>query len=191
MSQILDFYIKAVNALAEHHVGIRTSRLYLDELFAELENVSPALADAARSDAEKKAAIKDLDLKSGKSTFILDDELKKRLFDKAVIPTPESLEDVLGMPAKDCFLVAVEGDSMQDASISDGDTLVCIKSGNPNSGDIVIAELNNQILIKRYMIIKNQVFLYPDNPLYKPSKIRTKDKFMILGKVIRIIKNAG
>lgn len=190
MSRILEVYLKAVNAFAEDIIGIRTSRLYIDELFEELERISPELADAARGDAEKKAALLDLELIYGKPAFILDDMLRKRLFDKAEIPPPDGLEDIMGIQADNCFLVAVEGDSMQNASISNGDTLICINETNPVSGDIVIAELNNQILIKRFMVIENQNYLFPENPQYKPAKITTKDKFAILGKVIKIIKNA-
>ncbi|MEI6091302.1 MAG: S24 family peptidase [bacterium] len=182
--------MKAVNAFAEDMIGIRTSRLYIDELFEELESVSPELAEAARGDAEKKAALLDMELTYGKPAFILDDALRKRLFDIDEIPAPKGLEEVLGMPADNCFLVAVEGDSMQNAGISDGDTLVCSAISRQSPGDIVIAELNNQILVKRYMVIKNQVYLFPENPLYKPRKITTKDKFTILGKVMKIIKTA-
>ncbi len=190
MSHILDVYKKVVNAFSDDLLGIRTSRLYIEELFEELERVSPELADSARSDAEKKAALRDLDLRYGRPTFILDDELKKRLFDKAEIPSPTLLDEVLGVKADECFLVSVEGDSMQNAGIGDGDTLVCLKFAEPISGDIVIAELNTQILIKRYMLIKNSVYLFPENSLYKPRKILIKDNFYILGKVIKIIKNA-
>jgi hypothetical protein len=181
--------MKAVNAYAQDLIGLRTSRLYIDELFEELDAVSPLLTDAAKSDAEKKAALVNLELTFGKPVFILEDELKKRLFESENIPAPDGLDDILGIPYENCFLVAVEGDSMKNAAISDGDTLVCSKTSNPKSSDIIIAELNGQILIKRYMIIEHQVYLFPDNPLYKPRKITTKDKFIVLGKVIKIIKN--
>lgn len=63
------------------------------------------------------------------------------------------------------FLLRVQGDSMIDAGIADGDLLVVDRSRVPHSGDIVIMQVNNEFTVKRYCVDKasSKPYLHAEN----------------------------
>jgi repressor LexA len=70
--------------------------------------------------------------------------------------------------------------------ILDGDYVMVKPQQNADSGDIVIALLNQEeVTVKRLYKKNNRITLQPSNPLYKA--INTKDA-IILGKVIGILR---
>ena len=98
-----------------------------------------------------------------------------------IIPIPEELSG-----SEDSFMVKVEGDSMIGDHILDGDYVMVKPQQDADSGDIVIALLNQEeVTVKRLYKKDSQITLQPSNPLYKP--IVTKD-IIILGKVIGILR---
>lgn len=82
----------------------------------------------------------------------------------------------------DCFGLRVRGDSMVDAGILEGDYLIVEPNTEIKNGDIVVALLENETTVKRYLKIENDVFLVPENKAMKP--IRVQGTFQIQGKVI-------
>jgi len=52
---------------------------------------------------------------------------------------------------------------MEDAGINDEDLLVVDKSLEAKSGDIVVAALNGEFTVKRYLVNNKQVFLRAEN----------------------------
>jgi repressor LexA len=68
---------------------------------------------------------------------------------------------------KDSFLLRVKGDSMIDAGIFEGDILVVCGSLEPKVYDIVVALVDNQNTVKRYMKDGNRVYLKPENAHYE------------------------
>ncbi|GAH47982.1 unnamed protein product, partial [marine sediment metagenome] len=98
-----------------------------------------------------------------------------------VIPIPEQLSG-----SEESFMVKVEGDSMIGDHILDGDYVMVKPQQDADSGDIVIALLNQEeVTVKKLYKKDNRITLQPSNPLYKP--INTKDA-IILGKVIGILR---
>ncbi len=87
------------------------------------------------------------------------------------------------------FFVKVKGDSMMNASISDGDILVVDRALNIQKDSIVIAFLDGEFVVKRLSKDKKGVFLIPENPKYKPIKITSEMDFKIWGIVTYVIKN--
>jgi repressor LexA len=72
----------------------------------------------------------------------------------------------IGIPTTSTtFAVRVEGDSMVNAGIHDGDVVLLDKRGH-RSGDIVSALVENQVTLKRYVIEKGRHLLRPENPQY-------------------------
>lgn len=65
------------------------------------------------------------------------------------------------------FMVRVSGDSMIGAGIMDGDYLVVDKSRQAKHGDIVIAFVNNEMLVKR-LYHHGQIKLVSENVHYPP-----------------------
>ncbi len=97
------------------------------------------------------------------------------------IELPEWISNKSG----DLIAFRVQGDSMKDAYISEGDIVVIKKTPDAESGDMVIAYLNDsEITLKRLKKDKNKIWLIPDNPDYKPIY----DPFSLIGKVIGVLR---
>jgi len=86
-------------------------------------------------------------------------------------------------------IIKISGDSMINAGINDGDTVLVRKQQEFVSGDIVLAQMGDDWTVKRFMSEDKPPFLYlkPENPKYKNiiffGDIRMK------GKIISILKN--
>lgn len=62
------------------------------------------------------------------------------------------------------FLLRVQGDSMIDAGISDGDLLIVDRCIFPRMGDIVVMQINNDFTVKRYCLTHKGVpYLHAEN----------------------------
>ncbi len=81
------------------------------------------------------------------------------------------------------FYVRVKGDSMQDARIYDGDILVVDKAETPRSGDVVVALINGDFTVKRWVNKNGIHWLIPENPLYQAIKIDEFSDFKVWGVV--------
>lgn len=65
------------------------------------------------------------------------------------------------------FLLKVRGESMINAGIHDGDIVVVDSNKIPSSGDIVVALVDNENTVKRYMRENTKIFLKAENPEYE------------------------
>ena len=83
-------------------------------------------------------------------------------------------------------LVKVKGDSMIDAGIHDGDTVVVEKRFSANFGDIVVAIIDNEFTLKRYSREQGRVVLRPENKAY--PVIRPKGNAEIFGVVVGLFR---
>ncbi len=87
----------------------------------------------------------------------------------------------------DTFLVKVEGDSMINAGIHDGDILVVDRALEADNNKVVVANLDGELTVKRLSIKDTRVLLMPDNPKYEPIEIRPLSDFRIMGVVTFVI----
>ncbi|MCS3902199.1 DNA polymerase V [Methylohalomonas lacus] len=69
------------------------------------------------------------------------------------------------------FFVRVKGDSMIDAGIHDGDTLVVDRAIEPKHRHIVLAVIDGQLTVKRLIKHKGEVWLHAENAAYAPIKL--------------------
>ncbi len=84
------------------------------------------------------------------------------------------------------FALNVQGDSMRDAGIHDGDLAVFAHQSVADNGDIVVAMVDEAVTLKRFFREKNRVKLQAENPAYPP--IYTQDA-RILGKLTHLIRS--
>lgn len=89
-------------------------------------------------------------------------------------------------PKDEYFALKVFGDSMINAGIPDGAILIVHKQSYAESGNIVVALLNNEQTVKYFKTMGNDMYLVPANNNYLPIPIRNTDNFLILGKVVEI-----
>jgi DNA polymerase V len=85
------------------------------------------------------------------------------------------------------FFVKVEGDSMKDAGISSGDTLIVDRAVEAKDKSIVIASINGELTVKRVWIANKKVFLKPENDDFSPIEITEEMDFNIWGVVTYVV----
>ncbi len=87
------------------------------------------------------------------------------------------------------FFVRVTGDSMNDAGIFNGDILLVDRALEPKDGNIVIAVIDGELLVKRLQKRHNRIYLIAENPNYKPIKITDEMNFEVWGVVSTVLHN--
>ena len=98
-------------------------------------------------------------------------------------------EDLTRLPADKLFALRVEGNSMIDAGVLDGDIVILRHQDTADDGAMVAAwiEGDEETTLKRLYRSGAEVRLVPANPEYKPI-VRTADKVQIKGEVVSIIR---
>lgn len=90
------------------------------------------------------------------------------------------------------FYGRVDGDSMTDAGINDGDIAIIDRSVEADDGDVIVAFVNNEFTIK-YLDLSHKadgyIELRPANQKYKPIRIDDSDDFEVWGVVVWTIKS--
>mgnify|MGYP000180654872 FL=1 len=108
------------------------------------------------------------------------------------ITATENVEDSLSFSQNlfgdqdELFILKVQGESMINAGIFDGDKIVVHKQENAENGEIVVAMIDGEATVKRFYKEKNQIRLQPENDFMSP--IIVKD-VQILGTVVGLIRN--
>ncbi|MBS0458230.1 MAG: transcriptional repressor LexA [Proteobacteria bacterium] len=90
------------------------------------------------------------------------------------------LDRVLFAPAPD-YVLRVQGDSMRDEGIFDGDLIGVHRTNDARSGQIVVARIGQEITVKLLKIGKDAIRLLPRNPDYAPIVVKPDDDFAIEG----------
>jgi DNA polymerase V len=85
------------------------------------------------------------------------------------------------------FFVRVTGDSMIDAGIHSGDTLIVDRSLIPKHDNIVIAVIDGELTVKRLASEQSKIYLLPENKNYTPIEISEEMNFEIWGVVTNVI----
>lgn len=81
------------------------------------------------------------------------------------------------------FFVRVSGESMLGAGIHDGDLLIVDRSLTPADGDIVIAVIDGEHLVKRLSLTGTGVSLLSENPAFRPIRLSSEQQLHIWGVV--------
>lgn len=91
------------------------------------------------------------------------------------------------------YVMQVDGDSMIDAFINEGDYVVVEKIGaDLPANQIVIAMLNDNAYVKRLIRRSDgQVILRSENHDYDDIFVQQDDEFNVEGKVVQVIRNYG
>ncbi len=102
------------------------------------------------------------------------------------VETPDSvdLEEVFSSRYP-VGILTVEGDSMIDDQIADGDWVVFEQRSNPRNGDTVVALIEGDATLKRFYKERNAIRLQPANEAYEPLYVTEVD---IQGVVIGVIR---
>ncbi|MDC3418077.1 transcriptional repressor LexA [Aquibacillus salsiterrae] len=85
------------------------------------------------------------------------------------------------------YALRVSGDSMINAGIDKGDLVIVNKQEAVNNGDIVIALIDQEATMKRFMLMGGSILLISENTNYEPIQMNPSD-VVINGKVIGVLK---
>ena len=85
----------------------------------------------------------------------------------------------------DNFILKVQGESMINAGINDGDYLIVSKQNTAHNGEIVVAMIDSEATVKRFYKEKNYIRLQPENDSMDPI---ISDRVQIIGKVIGVFR---
>jgi repressor LexA len=89
----------------------------------------------------------------------------------------------------DVFLLRVQGDSMIDAHIQNGDFALVKPQPNAENGEIVVALVDDEATIKRIFKKRDLIRLEPANPNMEPILVRKGERRVtIVGKVVGIFR---
>ena len=79
------------------------------------------------------------------------------------------------------YLLRVQGDSMIEDGILDGDLVGVHRTSEARDGQVVVARLDGEVTIKRLSLGKAGVRLLPRNPAYAPIEVAEGQDFAIEG----------
>ena len=98
-------------------------------------------------------------------------------------PLPPDLENDAG----ELFMLKVHGESMINAGILNGDSVIVRKQNTANNGEIVVAMTDeNEATVKRFYKENDHYRLQPENDTMEPIIL---SKVSILGKVVGLYRN--
>jgi repressor LexA len=102
----------------------------------------------------------------------------------------EVLEETLTLPRDlvgrgTLFCLRVQGDSMIDAAICDGDIVVVRQQPEAYNGDIVAAMIDEEATVKVFRRRGGHVLLEPRNPAYEAID---GDRAVILGRIVSVLR---
>lgn len=151
---------------------------------------------------EKKGLIR-RDPTKPRAIMLLDEERKEDLSSVVNVPivgkvtagvpitAVENIEDYFPLPLSlvgedKVFMLLVEGDSMIEAGILDGDYVIVRQQEYAENGEIVVAMTDeNEATVKRFYKEANHIRLKPENSRMEPIIL---DRVTILGKVIGLYR---
>jgi SOS-response transcriptional repressor LexA len=119
-----------------------------------------------------------------------------RIFVPAVVaagfPSPgqewkEHLLDVrqlLGLAAEKSSVRRMAGSALSGVGVHDKDLLLLSSLVEPETNDIVVAQVNGSIYIRRFVCYTHVIFLLPTDGQHPPIRIEAGDQFHVIGVVL-------
>jgi repressor LexA len=101
---------------------------------------------------------------------------------RSMLPTREKVDDL--------FALEVQGDSMIDAMINDGDIVIMKPAREARNGEMVAVWLNtdSETTLKYFYRENGRIRLQPANPTFQPIIIENPKDVEIQGKVVMVIR---
>ena len=88
------------------------------------------------------------------------------------------------------YLLRVQGMSMRDAGILDGDLVAVHRTPEVRSRQIVVARVDDEVTVKRYRQDGSVVWLLPENEEFEPIQVDLNEQSMVIeGVVVGVIRD--
>jgi repressor LexA len=93
---------------------------------------------------------------------------------------------MIGRRRGNIFCIRVAGKSMVDAYIDDGDRVLLERTNTANSGEMVVARLDDgTVTLKRLRRENGSIFLVPENPEFTPIEVK---ELRVVGRVVGLLR---
>ncbi|WP_096269803.1 transcriptional repressor LexA [Paucisalibacillus globulus] len=149
-----------------------------------------------RRDPTKPRAIEILDLEE-ENNIPKDEARYAPVIGKVTAGIPitavENIEEFVPIPSstagpdENLFVLVIDGESMIEAGILDGDMVIVKQQSSAQNGDIVVAMTeDNEATVKRFFKEKNYIRLQPENATMEPL---IYNNVSILGKVVGLYRH--
>ena len=99
------------------------------------------------------------------------------------LETPLDLTDYLIENKAATFMMRVDGDSMIEAGILDGDLLVVDRAAKPVNGSVVVVAVNGAYTVKRLRRGPDCIWLEPANARYQAVRVEEGEELHVFGVV--------
>ncbi len=97
-----------------------------------------------------------------------------------------NIADYLIKKKDQTFMLEVDGNSMIDAHIADGDMVIAERTNTAKNGDIVIAQIDGEFTMKYFKQAGGKSWLEPANKLFKP--MHPKQSLIIVAVITGVIR---
>ncbi|MBD3314547.1 MAG: repressor LexA, partial [Chitinivibrionales bacterium] len=86
------------------------------------------------------------------------------------------------------FTLRTRGDSMEGIGVLDGDIVIVRQQSTAENGDVVVAVIEGEATLKRYIRQKDRVILRAENPRYEDIVVKADNDAWIVGKMIGLMR---
>ncbi|HIE58302.1 MAG TPA: repressor LexA [Anaerolineales bacterium] len=109
---------------------------------------------------------------------------------ESMVDIARSMLPVRGSQTDDLFALEIDGDSMIDAMVNDGDIVIMKRTREARNGEMVAIWLadREETTLKYFYIENGRVRLQPANPTMKPIYIDDPSTVQIQGKVVMVVR---
>lgn len=196
--QILDFILETVQSRgyppSVREIGEAVGLSSPSTVHSHLSTL--AEAGYLRRDASKPRAIEVMDTGDEgelRRAPVRDVPLVGRIAAGSPILAEEDIEEIFPLPTslvgnQPVFMLRVQGDSMIDAGIFDGDLVVVRRQPEALNGELVAALIEGEeATVKRFKRDGDRVLLLAENPAYEP--IVLKEGVEVVGKVVAVLRS--
>ena len=108
--------------------------------------------------------------------------------DDAYMSQPIDLNKELIKHPASTYLVRVEGDSMIDEGVDNGDLLVVDRSLLPTEKSLTVVMYDSEFALKRIVQRESKIFLMAGNAKYQPIEVNNAEDLRVFGVVVWVMK---
>ena len=99
------------------------------------------------------------------------------------------VDPMLFKPSAD-FLLRVNGMSMKDIGIMDGDLLAVHKTQDVHNGQVIVARIEDEVTVKRFKKVGSKIELHAENPEFSHIIVDLREQsFTVEGLAVGVIRN--
>ncbi len=101
----------------------------------------------------------------------------------------KQLVELIGIDLSQLGIAVVDGESMKDIGLLNGEVLLYTKTKTVKEYDIIVVNINDKSYVKTYRIIDGKNWIFPENKDYEPVCLDDLEKYELLGVVKKKISS--